>query len=636
MSDDNAPGNSLSAKAPFTPWHRGMSTPNPAGRGKGVPNKFSKAFLHDVSKKWAQHGEDVLEQVRRDDPGLFLRVCASLIRKELLVITHSTTPVQQLSETELQAILVEDVTAVEKLRSAALRCCRSWTVCPAMTPLSPTKYIECWPMVDRKQAAEELLRRQKIRGSMVEWARACGFEPAPHHVYIVEHLEKIAAGELRRLLIAAPPGSAKSTYASVLFPAWYLSQHPGHQIICASHTVELAETFAKRTRNLILEHFAALGIALADDSQAAGRWSLKSGGSLFAVGAGGAIAGYRADLLMIDDPVRSREEAHSESAREKLYIWFITDLLPRLRPGAKVCLISTRWHEDDLAGRLAGSGRYEIINLPAVAEDEDDPLGRKPGEYLWDTDPNYPFGDFLRAQREAQLPSNWSALFMGRPAPESGDFFRAEFFRPLTAMPARETLHIYGASDYAVSAGRGDFTVHVVVGLGSDGTLILLDCWRKQADTATGVEAFLDLCKQWKPIGWAAEKGQLANAIEPFLRQRQRERNIPVAMEMFPTKGDKTVRCQSIRGRLALSGMLVPQVEWWPEVRAELLGFPNARWDDCADSLGLIGQILDRMYAPSVPPPKILSMDPSICNVTLTDLFEQADRRHKRSGSRIA
>ena len=94
----------------------------------------------------------------------------------------------------------------------------------------------------------------------------------------------------------------------------------------------------------------------------------------------------------------------------------------------------------------------------------------------------------------------------------------------------------------------------------------MLDCWRRQAGTDDGVEAFLDLCKQWKPIGWAAEKGQLANAIEPFLRQRQRERNVPAAMEMFPTKGDKSVRCQSIRGRLALSGMLVPmQAEWWPE-----------------------------------------------------------------------
>ena len=364
----------------------------------------------------------------------------------------------------------------------------------------------------------------------------------------------------------------------MLFPAWYLCRHPDHQIICASHTVELAEKHARRARNLIMEHSTVLGVELADDSQSAGRWSLKSGGSVFAVGAGGAVVGQRADLIVIDDPLRGREEAHSESAREKLYEWYVSDLLTRLRPGGKICLISTRWHEDDLFGRLAQSGRYGIINLPAVAEDGDDPLGRNPGDYLWDSDPDYPYGEFLRAQREAQLPSNWSALFQGRPAPEEGDFFRAEFFKPLTAMPAREQLHIYGASDYAVSASRGDFTVHVVVGLDSDGTLILLDCWRKQADTATGVEAFLDLCKQWKPIGWAAEKGQLANAIEPFLRQRQRERNIPGAMEMFPTKGDKSVRCQSIRGRLALSGILVPtHVEWWPEVRAEALSFPAAR-----------------------------------------------------------
>jgi predicted phage terminase large subunit-like protein len=496
-------------------------------------------------------------------------------------------------------------------------------------------------MVDRKQAAEELLRRQKIRGSMVEWARCCDFEPAPHQVHIVKRLEQIASGELRRLLIASPPGSAKSTYASVLFPPWYLAQHPDHQIICASHTVELAEKHARRARNLIMEHATALGVELADDSQSAGRWSLKSGGSVFAVGAGGAVVGQRADLIVIDDPLRGREEAHSESAREKLYEWYVSDLLTRLRPGGKICLISTRWHEDDLFGRLAQSGRYGIINLPAVAEDGDDPLGRNPGDYLWDSDPDYPYGEFLRAQREAQLPSNWSALFQGRPAPEEGDFFRAEFFRPLTAMPARETLHIYGASDYAVSANRGDFTVHVVVGLDSDGTLILLDCWRKQADTATGVEAFLDLCKQWKPIGWAAEKGQIANAIEPFLRQRQRERNIPVAMEMFPTKGDKTVRAQSIRGRLALSGMLVPQVEWWPEVRAELLGFPSARWDDCADALGLIGQILNRMYAPSAPvekkPPKRLVIgDATATTLTMDDLWRESDRRHQRGYGRIA
>ena len=324
-------------------------------------------------------------------------------------------------------------------------------------------------------------------------------EPAPHHVHIIEHLEKIDSGALRRLLISSAPGSAKSTYASVLFPAWYLSRHPDHQFICASHTVELAEKHARRARDLIMEHSTVLGVELADDSQSAGRWSLKSGGSVFAVGAGGAVVGQRADAVLIDDPQRGREEAHSESAREKLYEWYVSDLLTRLRPGGRICLISTRWHEDDLFGRLAQSGRYGIINLPAVAEDVDDPLGRKPGEYLWDTDPNYPFGEFLRAQRELQLPSNWSALFQGRPAPEFGDFFRAEFFKPLSVMPARETLHIYGASDYAVSSGRDDFTVHLVVGLDPDGTLYLLDCWRKQSATDESVEAFCDLVSCGNP-----------------------------------------------------------------------------------------------------------------------------------------
>jgi hypothetical protein len=214
-------------------------------------------------------------------------------------------------------------------------------------------------------AAEILRQRLAVRSSMVEWARLCGYQPAPHHSFIIQRLEKVAAGELRRLLIAAPPGSAKSTYASVLFPAWYLCRHPDHQIICASHTAELSEKHARRARNLIMEHGTTLGVELADDSQSAGRWSLKSGGSVFAVGAGGAVVGQRADAVLIDDPLRGREEAHSDTAREKLYEWYISDLLTRLRPGGKICLISTRWHEDDLlvASRNRAATRSSISQL---------------------------------------------------------------------------------------------------------------------------------------------------------------------------------------------------------------------------------------------------------------------------------
>jgi predicted phage terminase large subunit-like protein len=201
-------------------------------------------------------------------------------------------------------------------------------------------------------------------------------------------------------------------------------------------------------------------------------------------------------------------------------------------------------------------------------------------------------------------------------------------------------MHVYGASDFAVSAGRGDYTVHVVVGLDRCGQLYLLDLWRCQASTDVSVDAFLDLVKRWKPIGWAAEKGQLANAIEPFLRQRQRERNIYVWTETFPTKGDKSVRAQSIRGRLALGGMLVPEhASWWPVARSELLSFPAGKHDDLADALALVGQTLDKMSAPQAAPvpkvPKILSTDPTKCTVTLTDLFEANERRPRIRSVRI-
>ena len=493
-------------------------------------------------------------------------------------------------------------------------------------------------------ASAELARRRGVRGSMIAWARTCGFEPKLHHRLLCAKLEGVARGEIRKLMFFLPPGSAKSTYCNLFVP-WFMSRAPGKSVLGASHTTDLAERFSRRIRGLVQEHGATLGVALSDESQAAARWALTSGGEYMAAGVGTAILGFRADVLLIDDPIRSRDDSFSPTVRENIWEWFHSSARTRLRPGAAQILVMTRFHEDDLAARLLQrENDWDVVNLPAEAE-QDDPLGRKVGEFLWDSDKNYPYGEVLREQKKSQLPSIWSALFQGRPAPEQGDYFKAEYFRPYTVLPPREQMHVYGASDFAVSDGRGDRTVHGVVGVSrADGNsrvnLYLLDMWFRQASTDVGVDAFLDLVKQWRPIGWASEKGQLANAIEPFLRQRQRERNVHVAMEMFPTKGDKTIRCQSIRGRLALDPMLVPEhASWWPEVRTELLHFPSGRWDDIPDVFGLIGQILDRMHAPRVPAekpkPKVLSTDASLCTVTLSDLFEQADRRWKQSSRRI-
>lgn len=456
-------------------------------------------------------------------------------------------------------------------------------------------------------AAKELLKRRSIRRSLTEWCRYCGFEPAAHHKLLIEKLEQVSTGDIDRLAVFMPPGAAKSTYGSVLYAPWHFSQHPNHCVIAASHTAELAEKWGRRVRNLVSEHSLVLGVGLSQDSQAAGRWETSASGEYFAAGVGGAIAGRRADLVVIDDPVRSREDADSELIRDKTWDWYKSDLYTRLKPGGRIVLIQTRWHEDDLAGRLladmaAGGDQWEVISLPALAE-QNDPLGRAPGAPLW---PEWEDDEALARKRRAVGPRDWSALYQQRPAPEDGDYFKAEWLKPYEKPPARETLRVYGGSDYAVTANGGDYTVHVVVGLDPEGRMYLLDLWRGQESSDRWIESLCDLVQEWKPIGWAEEQGQIRAGVGPFLERRLRERKAYVSREQFPTRGDKAVRAQSIRGRMALEGLYVPvNAAWYPDLRSELLSFPAGKRDDQVDALGLVGQLLDRMLKGTATKPVV-------------------------------
>lgn len=409
-----------------------------------------------------------------------------------------------------------------------------------------------------------------------------------------------------------PPGAAKSTYSSVLFPPWFLAQDPTSNVIAASHTQELAERWGRKVRNLIAEHSNVLGVSIAGDSAAAGRWDTSVGGNYFAAGAGKGIAGFRADLVVLDDPVRNKEEADSEVIRDKLWEWYSSDVLTRLKPGGRVGLIQTRWHEDDLAGRILedmarGGKHWEVISLPAIAESDDDPLGRTVGERLW---PEWFTDEMLvEHRRDAR---KWSALYQQRPSPEEGDFFKRDWLRPYDKAPPLETLRVYGGSDYAVTADGGDYTVHAVVGLDPAGRMYLLDLWRKQAASDEWIESFCDLVKEWKPVGWAEEQGQIKAGVGPFLERRQRERQAFVYREVFPTRVDKAVRAQSIRGRMALEGLYVPSnASWYPSLRSELLSFPAGKHDDQVDALGLVGQLLDKMMPGNKPEPPEKAKNPS-------------------------
>lgn len=312
---------------------------------------------------------------------------------------------------------------------------------------------------------------------------------------------------------------------------------------------------------------------------------------------------------------------------------------------------NTRWHEDDPAGRILPlnyngesgwiKGRdgndWYVICLPAECERADDPLGRKIGEILWP--------EWFTQEHFAPFKLNtrtWSSLFQQRPAPESGDYFQSGWLKPYTKAPPLETLRIYGASDYAVSQDKGDYTVHIIVGIDPLDQIYLLDLWREQKSSDIWVEEFCNLVEKWRPMGWAEEKGQIASSMGPLITKRMRERKLYMARKGFPTRGDKTIRCQSIRGRMAMNGLYVPaHAAWYSAFKAELMVFPNGNYDDQADALGLIGQVLDVMVAGAPASledkkPKVFSTNPQECTVTLDDLWSFNEKKNSKNKLRIA
>lgn len=388
-----------------------------------------------------------------------------------------------------------------------------------------------------------------------------------------------------------PPGAAKSTYTSILFPTWFLSRNPKASILAASHTVDLAEQFGRKVRNLADEYREILGYALSEDSKAAGRWATSARGAYLAAGAGKGIAGYRASLCIIDDPIRGRADADSPVVRESIWNWWISDVRPRLFPHAAVVLVQTRWHEDDLAGRILQheGDRWEVINLPMEAEG-DDLLGRKPGERLW---PEWYEDDQIRdAKGNARV---WSALYQQRPVPLEGGLFKADWFHEVDHLPPLSSLRRYGGSDYAVTSDGGDYTVHMVIGLDPEDNMYLLDVWRKQASSDEWVEAWCDMVLKWEPKGWAEEKGQITSGVGPWLTRRQRQRKAWCFRSQFPTRGDKAIRAQSIVGRLASCGLRILRgAPFKNDLISECVRFPGVN-DDQVDALGLVGQLLDVM-----------------------------------------
>lgn len=405
--------------------------------------------------------------------------------------------------------------------------------------------------------------------------------------------------EYDTLLLFAPPGSAKSHYVSVAFPPWWMAANPGRSIIAASHSAELAAKWGRRVRNLIAVHSDTLGVGLSADSQAADRWASDRGGEYLAAGVQAGIAGFRADLGIIDDPFGSKEDAYSQRIRDRVWDWYINDFSARLKPNAKRVIMHTRWHLDDLAGRVIDQAKVSgqairVVSIPAIAG-AGDVLGRKPGEWLWDEPGGYDYASFLK-RRHSETPSmEWAALYQQEPIPEGGGYFKREWFKYYEELP--KNLRRYGASDYAVTDEGGDYTVHAIGGLDGDGNLYIVDLWRGQAQTDVWADVLIDMGSRHSVFEWAEEKGQIEKSVGPFIAQRMRERNIHFPRQQFTSAVDKATRAQSFRGRLSLGRVYFPKyASWLSAFESELLTFPAGKHDDQVDVMSLFGRMLDQMF----------------------------------------
>lgn len=437
---------------------------------------------------------------------------------------------------------------------------------------------------------QEKLEQERIRNDLAAWARSVmersGFEPAAHHLLLISELERLTRGEIDRLMVLMPPGSAKSTYASLIFPAWWFIKHPSSAVIAASHTADLALHFGRAVRNLITENESRLGYTLASDSRSAGRWHISTRGQYFATGIRGPVAGRRADLIIIDDPIKSQADADSAHQRDHVWNWYRADLSTRLKPGGRIILIMTRWHEDDLGGRLIASqaGEWCVLRLPAIAE-QNDPLGRSPGTPLW---PEWENAAALERKRRIVGEHNWSALFQQTPRPPGGSVFKIEHLQFAEAGTPHRNGRTVRAWDIAatgeVEGQNPDWTVGVKLQRTEADQYVVLDVVRLRGGVAEVNTALLRTARADGPevaIGIPQDPGSAGK----FMVRQITAHLAGYKVISSPEQGSKRLRAEVVAAQADGGNLAIVRAAWTPVFIEELRDFPYGRKDDQVDAL---------------------------------------------------
>lgn len=458
-----------------------------------------------------------------------------------------------------------------------------------------------------------------------------------HGKLLCQIIEKIERRELKRVAVSIGPQFGKSEILSRKGPAWISGRDPFANMILGSYNQPNADKFGGEVRELVesqahqqvFPNYGALRKGQQD------YLVTDSGGQMAFVGVGGSGTGRPADFFFVDDPIKSSEEANSETFREKMWDWFNSVVFTRCHDDSAILVVHTRWHEDDLIGRLcdpdhperhkkyAGiANRWTYINLPAVVTDPElakalgltlevptDPdiikqFGSKPMSSLWPGRKSLP----LLAEAKGQDAKVFGALYLGQPTPEDGEYFKESYIVPYHSpgeLP--KNLRKYGASDHAVSEKQAaDPTVLGCVGVDEQGDIwVLDDVVMRRMETDVTVDELLHQFTTHNPQLWWMESELISKSFGPFLKKLMHEKRIYTTLDPVTPAKDKMTRARAIQGRMSHRRVHFPvYASWWPEAKAQLLKFPSATHDDFVDWLAHIGMgLLKEIPATITQPP---------------------------------
>ncbi len=459
----------------------------------------------------------------------------------------------------------------------------------------------------QEEARKELARRQLAKDHLLPLVLRVNpdYMPGWVHKDICEHLEwfsnAVAAGQSPRLMLFVPPRHGKSEIASRIFPAWHLGRNPSHEIIACSYAGSLANDFSRKVRGLLREQsyqsvFPDVG--LAKDSQSVEVWNTNHDGGYVAAGIGGPVTGRGCHCLIIDDPIKNREEAESDGTRQSIWDWYTSTAYTRLAPGGGVIMIQTRWHDDDLGGRLLqqmedGEGdEWKVVKYPAIAEHDE--LFRNQGEALHPE--RYPVEALERIKRTIG-PRDWSALYQQNPVADDGDYFKKEDFQWYRQqdLPPLEELNFYTAWDLAIGQKeQNDFTVGITVGVDRKDNIYVVDIQRGRWRTLEIVEKMIEVQKVWQSKIVGIERGHILMTMGPILEKRIRETKTMMPIEeLKPGRQDKIARARPIQARMQQGRVFFRRhCDATLALQAEMMRFPNGTHDDMVDSAAWLGQLL--------------------------------------------